>query len=134
MRSRTMKSEFSLAAVGQSLIKRDIRSRSHPAFRKLVEIIKSADLAFTNLEGTIKGSHGGWPTKAGYFCAFDPIVLDTLADIGFNVMSLSNNHAFDLGPNGILSTLDEVAKRGVLHAGIGIDLAHAARPQFRDFP
>ncbi len=40
---------------------------------------------------------------------------------------MSNNHACDLGPSGILSTLEEVERRGFLHAGIGRNHTAAAR-------
>jgi poly-gamma-glutamate synthesis protein (capsule biosynthesis protein) len=121
---------LTVTVTGQSLIKRDISGSAHPGFKPLLDLIGSSDLAFTNFEGTIKGKHGGWPTKPGYYGATDPFVLDVLSGMGFNALSLSNNHAFDLGPNGILSTLDEVASRGFLHAGIGVDATSAAKPGF----
>jgi poly-gamma-glutamate capsule biosynthesis protein CapA/YwtB (metallophosphatase superfamily) len=60
------------------------------------------------------------PGRAGY-----------VEDVGFNALALSNNHAFDLGPSGVLSTLEEVAARDFLHAGIGVDAAHARLPGTR---
>ncbi|AZO09589.1 capsule biosynthesis protein CapA [Mesorhizobium sp. M3A.F.Ca.ET.080.04.2.1] len=50
-----------------------------------------------------------------------------LRDVGFNALALANNHAFDLGPHGVLSTLDEVEARGFLYAGIGTDETEAAK-------
>ena len=123
---------LSFVTVGQSLIKRDMRALgSSPAVR---DILKSADVVFTNLEATITGQYGGWPTKPDYYAGPYPFVLDVLKDLGFNALSLSNNHAFDLGPNGVLSTLDEVKRRGFLHAGIGTDLTSASQPGFLDMP
>ncbi len=90
-------------------------------------MLREADLAFTNFEGTILGRHGGWPLKGSFFGCSDPIVLDCLQGIGFQALSLSNNHAFDLGPSGVLSTLEEVEKRGFLHAGLGQDQGEASR-------
>ena len=119
-------------AVGQSLIKRDLRGDSSREFKEIQKIIQSADIAFTNFEGTIRGSSGGWPTKNGPIHASDPVVLDTLKAMGFNTLSLSNNHAFDLGPDGILSTLEEVKKRGFLHAGIGKDSDAASKPGYME--
>ncbi|MQV72108.1 CapA family protein, partial [Sinorhizobium medicae] len=54
-------------------------------------------------------------------------VLDALGAIGFQALSLSNNHAFDLGPSGVLSTLEEVEKRGFLHAGLGRNAREVSR-------
>ncbi|TIO74108.1 CapA family protein [Mesorhizobium sp.] len=123
-----MNDTFTLAVTGQSLIHHDTRSVRSPEFDRVKTILKGADLAFTNFEGTIYGSHGGWPTKGYWFGCSEPIVLDALEEIGFKALSLSNNHAFDLGSSGILSTLDEVGKRGFLHAGIGRNASEALRP------
>ncbi|MBB3236832.1 CapA family protein [Phyllobacterium endophyticum] len=123
-----MKNDFVLAVAGQSLIKRDTRQASAPAFEEVKRLIKTADLAFTNFESTVIGSHGGWPLKGSFFGSSKPEMLDALTDIGFRALSLSNNHAFDLGPSGVLSTLDEATRRGFLHAGIGRNVTDAAKP------
>lgn len=122
-----MNERFTLAVTGQSLIKHDIRDITAHSFRKVQSLLRETDLAFTNFEGTILGRHGGWPLKGSFFGCSDPVVLDTLQDIGFQALSLSNNHAFDLGPSGVLSTLEEVEKRGFLHAGLGRDRAHVSQ-------
>lgn len=120
-------SSYSVAFVGQSLIKEDVLAYAEPAFRDVTALIRSSDFAFTGYEGTIRGAHGGWPMKATFLHASEPLVLDSLRALGFNLLSLSNNHAFDLGPNGILSTLDDVRARGFAHAGIGETLTDATR-------
>ena len=123
-----MNNSFTLAVTGQSLIKHDIRDISAPAFGQVRSLLQQADLSFTNFEGTILGNHGGWPLKGSFFGCSEPAVLDALRSIGFGALSLSNNHAFDLGPPGVLSTLEEVEKRGFLHAGLGRNLQEALRP------
>ncbi|MGO4568719.1 CapA family protein [Rhizobium sp. 2YAF20] len=122
-----MNDRFTLAVTGQSLIKHDIRNIRTPAFQQVQALLRQADLSFTNFEGTILGSHGGWPLKGSFFGCSDPVVLDALQAIGFRALSLSNNHAFDLGPSGVLSTLEEVGKRGFLHAGLGRNKFEAAQ-------
>ncbi|MEY9536074.1 CapA family protein [Sinorhizobium fredii] len=122
-----MNDRFTLAVTGQSLIKHDIRDIPAPAFVEVQLLLRQADLSFTNFEGTILGGHGGWPLKGSFFGCSYPVVLDTLQGIGFQALSLSNNHAFDLGPSGVLSTLEEVEKRGFLHAGLGRDHGEVSR-------
>ncbi|MDX0821626.1 capsule biosynthesis protein CapA [Sinorhizobium medicae] len=122
-----MNDRFTLAVTGQSLIKHDIRDIPAPAFREVQSLLRKADLSFTNFEGTILGTHGGWPLKGSFFGCSDPAVLDALGAIGFQALSLSNNHAFDLGPSGVLSTLEEVEKRGFLHAGLGRNAREVSR-------
>ncbi|ATN36819.1 capsule biosynthesis protein CapA (plasmid) [Rhizobium sp. ACO-34A] len=122
-----MSDTFRLAVTGQSLIKHDTRGIDIPAFQQVQEVLRQADLAFTNFEGTILGRHGGWPLKGSFFGSSGPVVLDALRSMGFQALSLSNNHAFDLGPSGVLSTLEEVEQRGFLHAGLGRNHTEAAR-------
>ncbi|MDQ1199190.1 CapA family protein [Agrobacterium sp. SORGH_AS 787] len=122
-----MTGQFSVAVTGQSLIKHDIRNIDAAGFKAVQNILRKADLSFTNFESTILGDQGGWPLKGSFFGCSQPTVLDALADTGFGALALSNNHAFDLGPPGILATLDEVERRGMLHAGIGRDHRQAAQ-------
>jgi len=123
-----MKQSFCAVVTGQSLITHDIRHIQDERFKDVERFLQQGDVVFTNFESTILGKHGGWPTKGKYFGYSTAEVLDALQDIGFNALALSNNHAFDLGPAGVLSTLEEVEARGFLHAGIGADEAAAARP------
>lgn len=125
---------FSLVAVGQSLIREDLSHYTHAAHARVLDIVRQGDMAFTNLEGTIAGSHGGWPVKNGYCHAVSPATLASLKAMGFDSLSLSNNHSFDLGPGGILSTLEECERQGFLYAGIGKDRQSAAQPGIRQFP
>jgi poly-gamma-glutamate capsule biosynthesis protein CapA/YwtB (metallophosphatase superfamily) len=123
-----MARRMTIAVTGQSLIKHDIRDIDTDGFQAVQDLITDADFAFTNFESTILGRHGGWPLKGSFFGCSQPVVLDTLRSIGFQGLSLSNNHAFDLGPPGVLSTLEEVDARGFLHAGAGRNRQDAARP------
>ncbi|MDS7598474.1 CapA family protein [Agrobacterium tumefaciens] len=121
-----MTDRFSVAVTGQSLIKHDIRNVTTREFQAVRDVLQKADLSFTNFESTVFGEHGGWPLKGSFFGCSDPIVLDALAEMGFGALSLSNNHGFDLGPPGVLSTLEEVERRGMLHAGAGRNHKEAA--------
>ena len=125
-----MTGAFSIAAVGQSSIRREVRHHRDNRFLAIFDLLKGADIAFTNLEATIHGAYGGWPTKPGYVGIAQPLVLDALKDMGFNVLSLANNHSFDLGPNGVLSAIEEAERRGLIHGGLGKDLTSAAAPAY----
>lgn len=122
-----MPRSFTIAVTGQSLIKHDIRNIRTPGLDAVGQTLAKSDFAFTNFESTIFGSHGGWPLKGSFFGSSQPVVLDTLQSLGFQGLALSNNHAFDLGSPGVLSTLEEVERRGFLHAGLGHNKTAAAR-------
>lgn len=125
---------LTLVAVGQSLIREDLATYSHPAFDAVLDLVRQGEVAFTNLEGTIAGPHGGWPVKDGYCHAAPASVLTALKKMGFNTLSLSNNHSFDLGPGGILSTMEACDEHGFLHSGIGLDKTSAAKAATHAFP
>lgn len=116
-----MKSPFKLFVAGQSLIHESHMSADDPGAGALRSLLSRSDVTFTNLETTILGRHGGWPLKGSYFGYSKPDVLRKLQEMGFNMISLANNHAFDLGPSGILSTLEEAEAYGFLHGGLGRD-------------
>lgn len=114
-----------IAVAGQSLIRRDPFASNNPEAQAVADIIRGCDAAFTNFEGCIAGSYGGWPTKDKAAHGVPAALLDSLSRFGFTHLSLANNHAGDLGPNGILSTLVETAARGFTTAGTGPTLTAA---------
>jgi poly-gamma-glutamate capsule biosynthesis protein CapA/YwtB (metallophosphatase superfamily) len=57
-----------------------------------------------------------------------------LQAVGFNLVSLSNNHAWDLRAVGIQNTLQEASKLNLVHAGIGNNLDEAVAPGYLHTP
>ncbi|MGH9844813.1 MAG: CapA family protein, partial [Blastocatellia bacterium] len=130
--------DLKFTAVGQSLILLDVRPPAYAGYAQVRERIRRADLAFTNLEVAIKGAGVEMPNDpnrpAGNKVGGPPVVLDALKDMGFGLLSLSNNHADDLGVPGILSTIAETKQRGFGYAGTGRNLAEAAAPGYLKTP
>ena len=64
------------------------------------------DLSIGNMEVVIGGED--MPVKGGdnYNFAAPPWVGDLVASLDFEVLSTANNHAFDQGRNGVISTID----------------------------
>lgn len=142
--------EVTLVIAGQALIKKDPRIRWENPFGSLRPILQEADVAFTNFEMAV-GSEGnrcgipeayetslGEPSLAqgirpgntGGPHAVDASVMDFLADLGFDLMSLANNHAWDLGDCGVRETQAAAAQRGITFAGTGPDTPAATAPAF----
>ncbi|MEO8467656.1 MAG: CapA family protein [Gammaproteobacteria bacterium] len=92
-----------------------------------IQPLLRGDVVFTNFEGAI-AQQGQSVTGGGRGFLAPAEALDPLQALGFNLLSLSNNHAFDLKEAGIDDTLREVERRGIAHAGIGATLAQAASP------
>jgi poly-gamma-glutamate synthesis protein (capsule biosynthesis protein) len=121
-----------IALLGQSLIEHDPREHLQSPLYSLQPLLDSADLVFTNLEVAVKGPDCGCvPTRTGvYFHSAGPEVLDYLTESGVSLISLANNHSWDLGPEGILSTIREAEMRGLVHAGTGSDVSEATGPGY----
>ncbi len=85
----------------------------HP---QLLEIIRNADIAFCNLEGSIADDA---PTKEGKKYAFRiPTSLgEKLALWGFDLVSMANNHAGDCEDAGRHSTMKCLEYTGLTYSG-----------------
>lgn len=77
-------------------------------FRFSQDYIKTGDIRFANFEGTFfDGSKGAGSKGEGanrHLFRTPTEFGRTLADAGFNVVSLANNHAMDFGSQGLSST------------------------------
>lgn len=114
---------------GQSLIEEPLAPTHEDAYARLKALIADCTVRFTNLEGAIRDGRAGWPTKDSVH-APGPEVLDQLEEIGFNLFSLANNHAWDAGIDGVLDTLEQMEQRSLSHAGTGRNLDHAQEPAY----
>jgi len=75
-----------------------------PIFAEVKDIIINADIAFVNQETVMAGSRFGY---SGYPRFNTPAALaPTLAETGFNIINLANNHVMDMGAAGLYETLD----------------------------
>lgn len=49
-------------------------------------------------------------------------------EMGFDVVSLANNHVFDLGEEGLINTMSVIDEAGIQHLGAGMNRDIAAKP------
>src|ERR1700735_4040889 len=117
---------LSITLTGQSMIRSDIRAHAPSAVPVITSLLKG-DVVFTNFEATIVDEKKGQSHMDGRFLS-PPEALDALQSFGFNLVSLSNNHAFDLKVPGIQNTLEEARRLKLAHAGTGNNLDEAAAP------
>src|SRR3984885_8962639 len=120
-------SSVTITLTGQSMIRSDLRATAPLAVPRIQALLKG-DVIFTNLEGTV--AETGQSVQEGRGFLTPPEALDALNTLGFNLLSLSNNHAFDLKATGIENTLRELDRRKIVHAGTGLTLAAAAAPAY----
>jgi poly-gamma-glutamate capsule biosynthesis protein CapA/YwtB (metallophosphatase superfamily) len=124
-------SSVTITLTGQSMIRSDLRATAPLAVSKIQALLKG-DVIFTNLEGTV--AERGQSVQAGRGFLTPPEALDALHALGFNLLSLSNNHAYDLQGAGIENTLRELDLRHIVHAGTGLTLVDAAAPAYLRTP
>jgi len=124
--------DFSVTLTGQSMIRSDIRVHA-PAEAAVIKSLLAGDVRFTNFEATIVDEKKGQSHKNGRFLS-PPEALDALQSFGFNLVSFSNNHAWDLKVPGIENTLEEAARLQLAHAGTGHTIAEAAAPGYLHTP
>lgn len=79
--------------------------------KRIVELSQTlvhADVAFGNLEGVLadEGEPRKDSGKSGYYSFRMPTAYASLLkDMGFNVLSIANNHSLDFGREGLQSTV-----------------------------
>jgi poly-gamma-glutamate synthesis protein (capsule biosynthesis protein) len=117
----------SVLLVGDVMLGRNVAPmvRDDPAgvFEDVRSVVAGADVAAANLES---------PLTTRPHIATNPIALEAdpasarlLADAGFDLMGLANNHSGDAGRSSILDTIAAVESSGMIVAGAGENIAEA---------
>ena len=114
--------KMKFTAVGDMLIQRNI-STEYEGFEKVRDYICKGDARFFNFESIIYRD-GIWGNyfNGGSFHNSDPRTLRIAKEYGFNMMTFANNHTFDWGYGGLISTLDALKETDFVHAGVGMNL------------
>ncbi len=101
-------------------------ARGKTVFGDLENDIASADLAFVNLETPLcVSSHP--ITKSGPNIKAHPDCVKAIADAGFDIIGLANNHIMDYGVDGLSETLDVCRKYKMAVCGAGYNLSEAQK-------
>ncbi len=123
--------ELTMALTGDAIITRRLSPYEEPEFLEMIDLIRSADVAFTNLEMLF---HDFEPYPAhqsgGTWMRGDPDLAKELVWAGFDIVSRANNHTGDWGVEGMRLTTRHVEEAGLVHAGAGEGLAEAREARF----
>jgi len=120
-----------LAAAGDALATRRLRTHENDRFIELVEHIRDADISMVNLE-TLLHDFEGCPGPGALPMRSPPWVADELSWAGFQLFSVATNHANDFWHGGMEATMRELEERDLVYAGLGRNLAEARAPGFLD--
>ena len=123
--------EFTMALTGDSIITRKLSVYEEPEFLQMIELLRSADMAFTNLE-MLFHDYEPYPMaeSGGTWMRADPALADDLVWAGIDMVSRANNHTGDYGALGMELTTKYVAETGIVQAGVGSSLAEAREAKF----
>ncbi|MBI4537875.1 MAG: CapA family protein [Gemmatimonadetes bacterium] len=124
-----------MALTGDAIISRKLSVYREPHFLQMVEVIRGADVAFTNLEilfhdNDVEPGIGYRPELAGTYMGADPGLARELVWVGFDVVGRANNHSADYGIGGMQATDRALAAAELAHAGAGENLARARAPAY----
>jgi len=128
---RTADEPFTMALTGDSIITRKISVYDEPEYLEMIELLRSADMAFTNLE-MVFHDYEPYPMaeSGGTWMRADPKLAQELEWAGIDMVSRANNHAGDYGVLGMDLTTKYVDETGIIQAGVGQSLTEAREAKF----
>ncbi|HEY43423.1 MAG TPA: CapA family protein [Anaerolineae bacterium] len=124
-----------LAAVGDVMLDRALGDAiragevAYP-FAEVIDLLTPADLTVGNLESAL-GDLGS-PANKGYTFRTPPEAAEVLAQAGFDLLSLANNHALDYGPLALQQAMDLLHQQEIAIVGAGANDAAAHAPYFQE--
>ena len=95
----------------------------------LMKEMQAADIFMLNNEFTFTDRGEPLAEKKFTFRA-KPENVSILNEMGVDIVSLANNHAYDYGEISLLDTLDTLENAGILYAGAGRNIEEAAAPVY----
>lgn len=122
---------FTVAAVGDVIIPQPIYD-DDPRFQGLIDHLRKADVGFGNMESSLVDFGHFIGPVAGTEAPLD--TGESIKAMGFTLMSRANNHTFDGGVMGMISTDAALDKLGIAHAGTGMDLQQAREAAYLETP
>lgn len=103
-------------------------SKGERIFDEMRPYIKDADISITNLEAPVI-SDIPTPIKKSGPCLFtSETTIKLLKNVGFNVLTLANNHFFDQGQQGVDNTIDSCNALNINIVGGGKSFSQALKP------
>ena len=124
-----MTDSFTVALTGDVLPARRLLADGRPvcaAAEPVLDLLRSADVAIGNFEMPL--TRRGEPKEKLLNIRAEPEVADDLHMLGFDCLTVANNHTVDYGWAGLSDTITALRSTGVQTIGAGMTLAEASRP------
>lgn len=123
---------INIVAVGDIMPGGLLSESSRPcANQEVINLLASGDICC----GTLECAFGNEPSydkakvadRGNVIYAKDNDIK-RLKELHIDIVSLANNHFYDLGVEGAIHTIDLLDKNGILHCGAGANLKEAGKP------
>lgn len=95
----------------------------------VISEMKSADIMMINNEFPYSNAGEPTPEKQFTFRA-DPSYVSYLNELGVDIVSLANNHAYDYGEEAFIDTMNALKGAGIPYVGAGADEHEAMMPVY----
>jgi len=112
--------------VGDLLVNRD---DPESAFSRVRDLINTPDILFGNLESAYTDKPVPAPSAPVILTAPEHN-LNAYSAVGFDVLSLANNHILDVGYEAMMNTRARLREQGIATCGVGSCLSEAHDPAF----
>ena len=96
---------------------------------EVTDVMKSADIMMANNEFAYSDRGSPTPNKQYTFRA-KPEHITKLHEMGIDIVSLANNHAYDWGPDALMDTFALLRDNDVPYVGAGENLTEAMKPVY----
>lgn len=108
----------------------DLIEKNQPQgiLKEFIKYINDADLSITNLETSIISDSHKPSSKIGNNIGTSKKTLTYLKDIGFDLVTLANNHFMDYGAESASYAFDMIKKSGLGYVGAGKNEEDAVHP------
>lgn len=100
-------------------------------FSDIKHVLEAADFSVVNLEAPIVLGEKTPIIKNGPNLYAPPKTLDALSYVGFNCVTLANNHFLDQGTGGVLDTLNTCLEKKIDYVGAGLNIFEASKTLFK---
>lgn len=135
LREVPMSAPVTFTVTGDSFMTRRLPTPHDASFREVAQFIQQAPSRFTNLETVIRRDEGfPFAFSGGTWATSPPEVLEDLKSYGFNALNCATNHTIDFSYGGLEATQRYLNDAGLLHFGVGHNLAQASAPRYQELP
>ena len=121
-----LNAEITLSFVGDVMTGSDYPDRSYlpsnegkDIFKSVESYFKNSDINFANLEGAIANTNtqSSKRSKNSYSFRMPPYMANRIAEAGFNIVAVANNHSRDFGDKGYKQTQEYLKNAGIKIVG-----------------